>query len=325
MCLIAYRNTPGSHIPNDVIEYNLKSNPDGFGLAWRTPEGLKFEKFAPSEADEFVRLLKVIDQTDMVYTAHWRTGTHGPNSKELAHPFPYTDRDGEDVLAFHNGIISIKTDANESDTSMFVKYVLSGLKHKWWEDGPVSFLVESSIGWSRMLLMTKDEDVFINKDQWRRENGIYYSTTPIFRTPAKPTATGIPLQIPATAVTANPTTWPRAGGKSYRSDGYANRYGGWKGAKNIDLDNEFDDDDYRAVFAVGEKNGRRVPKFYHKGHSCTPSTQIDSGGDSDDRYGVVTCDECCTDGEYFVIDGVLQIDLEHMSDLLYEELTGKAN
>ena len=320
MCLIAYRNIPGSHISNDIIEYNLRSNPDGFGLAWRSPEGLKFEKFAPSESREFVQLLKAIDKTDMVYAAHWRTGTHGPKNKELAHPFPYKDKDGNEVLAFHNGIISIDTDKEESDTSMFVKYVLSGLKYKWWEDSAISFLVESSIGWSRILLMTENEDVFINQGEWKKENGIMYSTTPIWKSVAKPTATGIPL-LTATAATSTPI----AGGKTYRSDNYANRYGGWRGARNIDLEYDDDDDDYRAVFAKRTTNGRSVPKFYHKGHSCTPATTIDSGGDDGDRYGVVTCDECCTDGEYFVIDGILQIDLQHMSDLLQGELTGKVN
>jgi predicted glutamine amidotransferase len=318
MCLIAYRNKPGSHIPNAVIEYNLKSNPDGFGIAWRDPEqGLLHAKFAPSESSQFVELLKNIDKTDMVYTAHWRTGTHGPNNKELAHPFPYQDNDGNEILAFHNGIISIKTSADESDTSMFVKYVLSGLKGKWWDDDAIMFLVESSIGWSRMLLMTEDEDVFINEDQWKVENGISYSTAPgPFAT--KWVTPGTPL-LTATAGGA------AQGGKSFRSDGYASRYGGGWASRSVDLDDEYEDD-LRNVFASKKEGKRSVPKFYHKGHPCTPSTQIDSSSEtSDDRYGVITCDECCTDGEYFIIDGNLQIDLEHMSDLLYDQLTGRVN
>ena len=308
MCLIAYRSIPGSHIPNDVIDYNIKSNPDGFGLAWRAADGVKFMKFGPEDAEKFRQYLKEIDKTDMVYAAHWRTGTAGPNSKELAHPFPYKDKDGNDILAFHNGIIDIKTPAGESDTSAFVDGVLSGLPYGWWDDTAISYLVESAIGWSRILIMTEAEDIFINEGQWRKDGGIMYSTMPIFRGITKPTATGITTPTSPTLGYLPAVT---AGGKAYRA------------AKNLDNNWEDEDDDYADFLIKSRKKNKRstMPiKFYHKGHSVTPVTQIDSSSDGEDRYGVVKCDECCTDGEYFVIEGVLQIDLDHMSDLLYKEM-----
>jgi hypothetical protein len=290
MCLIAYRPKPGAHIPNEVIEFNLRSNPDGFGLAWRDGDIIRHVKYAPDEKAEFVRMLKEIDATDMTYTAHWRKATHGPKSRDLAHPFEYTDKDGKTIILFHNGIIDIETNHDESDTSAFVDYVLKGLPYGWWKDASIKFLVEASIGWSRILLMTPDGEVILNASKWRADNGIAYSTDP----------------KPVPVVVAPKTSWlPAKYQPSEYKPTWESPYYGGSGSKSFrpeEVEEEEDD----------ETTLTQTVKWYDKGHPVTPVTSIDSGSDLDaDHYGVVKCDECCTDGEYFVIDGTLNIELDH--------------
>jgi hypothetical protein len=185
MCLIAHREINGkrgSNIPNDVIDYNLLHNPDGFGIAWRDPvEGLQWTKFGPTVDDgkAFRTMLKAIDaDTTIEYVAHWRMATHGDKCIEMSHPFAYQDRDGNEVILFHNGIIDIDTAKGESDTSAWVRKVLAKLPPRWWDDPGIVGLVEHDIGWSRLALMTWDETVRINQTDWENKGGIWYSTEP---------------------------------------------------------------------------------------------------------------------------------------------------
>src|SRR6186713_2392545 len=107
MCLIAHRPPRQGNLPNRVIEYNRRSNPDGFGIAWREGDNLRFQKFAPDAVSAFETKLKELDRDqDIEYVAHWRKATHGPVCEEMSHPFTYDDPKDGQVLVFHNGIVS---------------------------------------------------------------------------------------------------------------------------------------------------------------------------------------------------------------------------
>ena len=183
MCLIVHRLPGGGNIPSDVIRQNLGFNGDGFGIAWRDNGKVEYQKFSPDDDEQFVRLLKQIDaRRGVEYVAHFRKATHGACTQDLAHPFPYTDAKGDEILVFHNGVIDIKTHGKqESDTSAFVARVMSRLPHRWWKIGHLKFLVEQSIGWSRMLVMTADETIRLNEQDWKVMGGIWYSTDPIWK------------------------------------------------------------------------------------------------------------------------------------------------
>lgn len=179
MCLIVHRFDK-TNLPNDVIDINRVRNADGFGIAWRDKDGsLHHAKYGPQAFNKFRKQLKRIDrQPDVEYTAHFRFATTGAPCRDLSHPFSYIDAEVGEVLVFHNGVIPIRADKGESDTSQFVKDVLARLPSQWWNKGHLTWLVESAIGSSRMLLMTKDETIYINEGAWMQKGGLMYSTDP---------------------------------------------------------------------------------------------------------------------------------------------------
>jgi hypothetical protein len=306
MCLIAQRAIDGAHIPNAVVDYNFNINPDGFGLAWRDPkDGVLFEKFAPSSKAAFRDLLKQIDQTGMHYVAHWRKATHGPACLDLSHPFDYTDKDGVPMLAFHNGVIDIKTAKDESDTLAFVNGVLRYLEHGWWENPAMMFLVEQSIGWSRLLLMTPEQDVIVNADSWKKEGGLYYSTYP--GPVSRPNVQSGGGNSSLVAVNGVPTGTGSAIGTTTS---------GTKVFTPTSTGGN-DDADYERWLREAAKDAGLKPVdtrlFVDKGHEIEPTSQIDSTI-SEDKYGSAVCSVCKTEGEYFVIDGNIIFDIEHKSN-----------
>jgi len=304
MCLIAHRDKPGSHVTNDIIEHNRVANPDGFGLMYRSNsssdgrDGLVTRNFGPDEFAYFYNELKAIDATDIEYGAHWRFGTQGPNNKAMSHPFAYTDADGEPIAVMHNGIINIDGPKQLSDTKIFVDRILSGLRHEWWKDPTLEELVENAIGWSRLLIMTPRETVLLNGYQWKREQGVNYSTTPI---------------------------WTFASSKGKVAQTRLPFRGGTQG-KLDPFPLAFDDDEYVI---------RKVPKtaldldidvepdeeviWSHSGHICVPYSEFKGMGV--DHEGVVVCEECDTEGDFYVIDGNLYIDISHMAQGPWENST----
>ena len=142
MCLIICRNTK-ANVPNDVLSYNKISNPDGFGIEWRSDKGINARKYGPNEYERFHETLKSIDAKDCEYVAHFRKATHGLLTAEMAHPYQYEDKKEGPVLVFHNGIIDIATAKDESDTYVFVKHVLANLEPRWWRNPTLKWLVES--------------------------------------------------------------------------------------------------------------------------------------------------------------------------------------
>lgn len=272
MCLIAHRNKPGVHIPDDVIEYNLRMNPDGFGIAWRDPdEGLLYEKFSPRRSNDFVALLKRIDATDMEYTAHWRKATHGTVDEEMSHPYPYEDEEGGQYLLFHNGIIEIKPEAGKSDTWQFANGVMSRLPSRWWDNPALVFLVENAIGWSRIIIMDfdSDENIFLNEDDFREIDGMLYSTYPKGYTTATPTA----------GTTTGKWVSPTPGIETFIP------------AKAASLVSEV--------------------VWYHAGHAVVPLTQHEDPTNDEDLYGACRCSICGTEGEFMVIEGQRYIEIDH--------------
>jgi hypothetical protein len=292
MCLIAHRTvngeTGGSNIPNNIIDYNRRMNGDGFGIAWRDPKGgLKYQKFGPKDFDAFRSLLKKIDKkTTIEYVAHWRKATHGAACLDLSHPFTYTNTKDGEVLVFHNGIISgLDTDEDNSDTSVFVDEVLSNLPSRWWEKAALKWMVENSIGWSRLLVMTNDTTVRLNEKDWKTVGGIRYSTFPgPVENPQKGAYSGgaiVPYTAPGTTVRGQ-----------LLGDG---------------LWTPDEDEDEEDVIAVSGK------EWYHLGHPVSPLT----GGDGvDETFGAVACNVCQTMGDYYVVEGKRYIDLRHQVGLL---------
>lgn len=312
MCLIVHRNLSesgrGSNLPNEVIDANQHANPHGFGIAWRTAEGIAHEKFGPESFEDFRARLKSIDKmTGVEYVAHFRTATQGPPCQELSHPFTYEDPEVGTIYVFHNGIIDIRARQDESDTQVFVRDVLAQLPSAWWTNPALSYLVTEAIGWSRLVLMTPTETVRVNESDGKIKGGIWYSTEPLpawrrvattgtgvatwatSREPAATTGAIVPWRGTEDAVAAY-DRWD-----AYRHDD------DWKAKTPIT-----DDPD---LVVTGQTAGD-IPygTWSHNGHIIVPLGFVSAKGDTS---GAVKCTVCLTDGEYYRIEGNVFITLDH--------------
>jgi predicted glutamine amidotransferase len=321
MCLIAHRpvkNGRGSNIPNEVISYNRRKNPDGFGIAWRQNGKLQHQKFAPSDGHAFEKLLKSIDkQTHIEYVAHWRLATHGPKCEELSHPFSYNDPKAGEVLVFHNGIInSIKVDKGESDTSQFVKDILMKLEAEWWKKPHLKFLVEEAIGWSRLAIMNSRKVWHLNSEDWKNKDGIWYSTEP------GPTY--------ASSASRMPAVYSYGVAATHDQDDYMEWQDKWERTKRTlivadENDDDTDEDDGQEILLPGASEVRSSDNYVPQsgwldmlpagtpgsatGHWISPIDDDDS--DPAYRSGQAICEQCDTIGEYHVVNGKRYANIPH--------------
>ena len=181
MCMIAYRPAgKAGHMTRSIVDTATQRHPDGFGIAWRAPDGLHVERFAPTKKSRasFKRLTAEVDKAGYEYVAHFRWATHGPKDAAHAHPYEYNDPDPKvgKVLVFHNGVIDIATTPQESDTEVFVRDVLGRLESRWWTNPALVYLVNEAIGWSKFTIMTGGETVNLHAGKGEWDDGVWYSS-----------------------------------------------------------------------------------------------------------------------------------------------------
>lgn len=290
----------------------MKINPDGFGLAWRADDALHHAKYGPDQKDEFIKDLAVLDNTaGLEYVAHFRKATHGAPCVELSHPFAYDDPTGNPVVVFHNGVIRVKTEKDESDTQVFVDRVLARLPVKWWENSALKYLVEKTISPSRMLIMTLDETIRLNDSQWSTSYDVRYSTwpypkgetpkttgtasaaAPSFRAEASAVPSNI-IRLPATTGTSSCPVGPDAA-----SDAVAKAVAASSKAETV-----LDESKEAATLFMSA-----FTRWNHETHDVTPMS-LDTDDDGDE-YGEVFCLDCNAVGEYVIIAGNSDISITH--------------
>jgi len=300
MCIIIHREK-GSNVPNDVLEYNKKKNPDGFGLAWRDDEGLHHRKYAPTDYDAFHAMLKRLDRNaDIEYVAHYRLATHGPACERLSHPFPYEDEDGNEVLVFHNGIIPIHTPKDESDTSHFVNAVLAQLPDGWWNNNAMRFLVEGAIGGSRLLVMTAKETVRLNQRMWTTKGGIHYSSEP---GPGSSYSGWKPQATTSVTKYVPPKEWTKPEKK--------HKHGKSKHVVKPMYDTRSTDS---RNFGFEDADDDDPQGWRHMGHWVESLDTEHIDGDAEDVACAAICVDCNSMGEVYIIGGTTFIDVTHGGD-----------
>lgn len=325
MCMIALRpGNKGANIPHAVIDTAMNRHPDGFGLMWRDATGLHAKSWAPSGRKAFRKALKAVDRSGVEYAAHFRYATSGPKNAEMAHPYVYTDPDPNvgEVAVMHNGVITIAHDRNKvSDTHAFVHGVLANLPSRWWANPAIAWLVGESIGWSRLVIMTKDETANLQEPSGAWDGGIWYSSD---HRPSKAWTGGTGITgasgtsygqyaSPATkAATAAPrdTRHPASGVKSAQQS-YAT-FAEAANARSRSLVPYAQPDPWAA------QSGRSTVirtvdepiQFRHAGHvlDSVKDITLDKDGDFEDA---VICNTCMTIGSVYVIDGTAYIDMAH--------------
>lgn len=298
MCMIALRPTAkgrGANIPTQVIDTAVQRHPDGFGVAWREAGQLYSKRFGPAEKKAFRKTLKRVDRrSDIEYVAHFRMATHGPSAQSHAHPFEYQDAHEGRVFVFHNGIIDIDTETSESDTEVFVRDVLAHLPSRWWADKAITFLVEQSIGWSRLVLMTATETVNLQEKDGTWDGGLWYSSN------HKPTTTY--LYHGGKLSACDDDDW----GMALTAAERAARKTWPIGVKSpIAIPAKTGEDAYLPDRLVG-----RPYQYLNGGHTLTAVKDIDRSKDGDWPESVM-CDTCYTFGDVYCIDGNTYIDMSH--------------
>ena len=302
MCMIVYRplhakSGRGANIPGAVIDTALRRHPDGFGVAYRRDGELVSEKFGPTEAKRFRKALKRVDRENATeYVAHFRFATHGAKDAAHAHPYEYIHPTDGRVLVFHNGVIDIATKGEQSDTEMFTKLVLAELPSRWWESPALMYLVTEAIGWSKLVIMTREGTYNLHSKRGDWDGGLWYSSS------HKPTAN----TYKAPTNTSQYGHWDTTQ-KKWIS------YGSQQPAANPAARNTVRDVIVAAPAGSASMTGRIVDAstFMHGGHIVNALVDIDRTRDGDYTDGVI-CQICMTQGDVYVIDGGIYIDMSHM-------------
>jgi hypothetical protein len=134
MCIIVVKNA-GIPVPSkDVLRNCFSNNSDGAGFALSRKGAIHIVKgfMGFNRFLDTVSRFEIKEEESAVY--HFRIATHGKTNKENCHPFPVTDdvsllckeyiKSNELPALSHNGIISISTYRDMSDTATFVKEII---------------------------------------------------------------------------------------------------------------------------------------------------------------------------------------------------------
>lgn len=173
MCLLICRK-PGSEIPMAHLRNAFASNPHGAGYAY-IRNGRVVIRRGFKDFRSFEQSYKTADPKSP-HLIHFRWATHGPKSKDNCHPF----RLPHGIAMGHNGIISIATVGDESDTRAFIGSVLTPdlTDHgaEILEMPSFQRYIENQIGYSKLAFLRPDGSFIIyNEDMGDWVDGVWYS------------------------------------------------------------------------------------------------------------------------------------------------------
>ena len=188
MCIIAIKNK-GIQMPNEeVLETMFKNNSDGAGFMYAVDDTVIIEKGFMSYKSFRSALKKVeakYDVASLPLVMHFRIATSGQVDGGTCHPFPISNKRKilrkqyirTDIGVVHNGIISIDTPDNMSDTMQYIANRLSiyqklqsnfYVRRKWQKR------IESEIK-SKMAFLDNTGEIYTIGDFVTESDGMVYS------------------------------------------------------------------------------------------------------------------------------------------------------
>lgn len=182
MCIAIYI-PKNKQVSKSALKRCYEVNSDGFGYAYFNNGHLIVRKFVdkdviPTEIEKFHELRK--NNLDKQFIVHFRIATHGAVGVRCCHPFVVN----RGLVFCHNGILDSKFTnglskvSDMSDTMMFNKLCLQKLPRNFMDIPLYKFLLENSIGYSKMILMNKNGNVWIlNEKNGYWDGGVWYSNS----------------------------------------------------------------------------------------------------------------------------------------------------
>jgi predicted glutamine amidotransferase len=181
MCLIIHKPA-GVTVPGDLIRTAWEDKPDGAGIMYPHSDGLKVYKVMPGDwADPADHVDKVMSElADVEAGIHFRWRTHGPVSRENAHPYVIPGSGG---YVMHNGVLNDAllgpgykmVQDTLSDTAFYTITTLTGAPGaddvSFWE------IVGADVGsYNKMLVMdAQGRFLRINDKAWADYKGLRLS------------------------------------------------------------------------------------------------------------------------------------------------------
>lgn len=176
MCVIIHIPANEKLTHRDAIAL-WKTNPDGGGIAYPYKGRIvtrKTMKFA-----EWWNWYKEIraKHPNVSILGHFRIATHGTVDITNVHPFQVD----ENTVMAHNGIIhdcAPERFDTRSDTRVFVEDVLPRLPKQWLDDDYLPMMVDSFIGYSKLMFLTVDPDLrhtVYRFGKWIHHEGLWLS------------------------------------------------------------------------------------------------------------------------------------------------------
>ena len=190
MCLLVVCDANSTPTEEELLQGACR-NPDGFGFAIMTDEGIISER-TMSAKKSIKRFLELRAQYPSAYAMwHCRIATHGVKNEGNCHPFQV----GGSTMTYlaHNGVLSLPMEADDrrSDTRVFAEEVLPAMGGVAALDDPRVFhILEKWALGSKIVVMTVDPAAKFNlyilnekSGSWD-DHGVWWSNT--YHRPAPP-------------------------------------------------------------------------------------------------------------------------------------------
>lgn len=177
MCVAIYKPANVT-ISDENLKNCFLANQHGCGFAYINTDHTGVRRIKIKKTMDYEIFKRQYDRAVRVnpespFLIHFRIRTHGTTDKFNCHPFSVDD----EHVFIHNGTITgVGTDSKKSDTQLFNEKILKKLPNGWMNEEHFKFLIEESIGYSKLAVLNIDGDVQLyNESRGSWIEGAWYS------------------------------------------------------------------------------------------------------------------------------------------------------